>query len=450
MPHALIPTMRVALTVLLVALLGRPAPAQCLELIFQEDFEGGVVPSGWTSTGSWTVEASPPGSCVDCSTGFAVSSRSAGGSCLCGTSYVPCEGKALESPAIALPALAPGQALILDFCTSAFLNGLCYDSLPPCNRLEVLSATASATYVLGDHIFSACPGPETTPPYDLSAFAGQVVTLKWSIGCVDDEGQLRFGLDTIRLYHALTPGPDCNGNLLPDQCEALAGLVDDCNANLIPDDCELDAGSSPDCNENGVPDECDIAAGAALDCDADGVPDACAIDSNAVPDCNDNGVPDSCDVATGTSVDFDQDGIPDTCQCDLTAPFCFSGTNSLGKKARIGYMGPTSLTLDELSLTVVDAVPRQVGLFLMAPQAFTKPFGGGFLCIAGGVDRLLPPAVLDASGSCSFALDLADPDSPLSVIQPYSKWNFQFCYRDPFSATNTFNLTDALRVHFCP
>jgi len=63
---------------------------------------------------------------------------------------------------------------------------------------------------------------------------------------------------------------DCNGNGVPDACDA------DCNNNGVVDVCEIDLGSIQDCNGNGIPDSCDVLGGA-TDCDANGVPDSCDV-----------------------------------------------------------------------------------------------------------------------------------------------------------------------------
>ena len=58
---------------------------------------------------------------------------------------------------------------------------------------------------------------------------------------------------------------DCNGDLIPDDCEI---NITDCNNNGIQDECDLIFGT-PDCNNNQIPDECDI------DVDGNGVADEC-------------------------------------------------------------------------------------------------------------------------------------------------------------------------------
>jgi hypothetical protein len=73
----------------------------------------------------------------------------------------------------------------------------------------------------------------------------------------------------------------------------------DCNGNLIPDDCDIKYCPPgelwcADCNGNGYPDICDP------DCDADGIPDECVIrDCTGDPscmDCDGNKIPDGCDI----------------------------------------------------------------------------------------------------------------------------------------------------------
>jgi len=140
--------------------------------------------------------------------------------------------------------------------------------------------------------------------------------------------------------------PDCNGNMVPDECEIDSDIPGgfcrlsckpdncgdvtcdpDCDNNGRPDSCDFD-----DCNENCIEDQCDVDCfapgcdekcdqannceslefpgqfcGAADDCNSDNMPDECQ-------DCNDNGIADSCDIAAGTSQDCSGNGIPDECE----------------------------------------------------------------------------------------------------------------------------------------
>ena len=88
---------------------------------------------------------------------------------------------------------------------------------------------------------------------------------------------------------------DCNGNGRPDDEDIAGGVSEDCNGSMIPDECEIDA--TTDCDGNSILDECETLP----DCDDDGVPDCEAIAGGA-EDCDANGIPDSCDDSGGTVV----------------------------------------------------------------------------------------------------------------------------------------------------
>ena len=57
---------------------------------------------------------------------------------------------------------------------------------------------------------------------------------------------------------------DCNGNVVPDECESpdlngngLADFCQDCNGNLVPDWQDIQSGFSTDVNGNTIPDSCE-------------------------------------------------------------------------------------------------------------------------------------------------------------------------------------------------
>lgn len=114
---------------------------------------------------------------------------------------------------------------------------------------------------------------------------------------------------------------DCNGNGISDILDIQAGAPD-CDGDMIPDECELDwdgdgiadiceilSGDEPDCNGNELLDATDIARGD-IDRDGNGVPDSCQ------PDCNGNERPDTLDISIGFSTDCDGNGVPDECELD--------------------------------------------------------------------------------------------------------------------------------------
>jgi len=90
-------------------------------------------------------------------------------------------------------------------------------------------------------------------------------------------------------------GGDCNGNGVPDACEAGA----DCQPNGVFDTCDIGSGASEDCDGLGVPDECDLRDGTYEDCQDNEVPDVCEL---ADHDLNENGIPDVCDPPSPRSI----------------------------------------------------------------------------------------------------------------------------------------------------
>lgn len=115
---------------------------------------------------------------------------------------------------------------------------------------------------------------------------------------------------------------DCNQNAFPDVVDIARGDSQDCNGNLIPDECE------PDCNENLIADECDIQGCYSDDCNDNVVPDECEIgdvngdgsidlgDVAGLVDCLTSPCEPSCDPALYADpccfiVDFDNDGDVD-------------------------------------------------------------------------------------------------------------------------------------------
>jgi hypothetical protein len=117
--------------------------------------------------------------------------------------------------------------------------------------------------------------------------------------------------------------PDCNDNLVPDDCDLLFSATStDCNVNGIPDECDVPLGHSPDCNNNAMPDECEAELGLSTDCNFNGVPDECEVWFGEWEDCNGNFLPDSCDLESGSSSDCNANGIPDECDIAMGGGDC--------------------------------------------------------------------------------------------------------------------------------
>ena len=136
--------------------------------------------------------------------------------------------------------------------------------------------------------------------------------------CCDVEWDRLCADLVIRGECGVCPATDCNGNEVPDECEA------DCNHNGIADACEVAADhdccathDTPGCSDEAI--ETCVCAIDPYCCEfewdercaervhGDGC-GACPID-----DCNGNGQPDECDISRGFSADCNADGAPDDC-----------------------------------------------------------------------------------------------------------------------------------------
>ena len=359
---------------LALAFAGSLARAQvpCATAVYSEDFSGGVWPVGWEVGPFWSI-ASLVACATTCQQGdFAFYGNATwfGCSCdgTCGESGCTA-GSYLSSPPIALPEVVPGDPLTLDFCFQGVLDTISGG----CHFLRIEHALGNTDFKLGPHWFSPCSGPSFLPPFDLTAYAGQVVRLHWLSGSVDCEGQSFMKIDDVRIEYFPAPGSR---------------------------------------------------------------------------DCNQNGTPDACDIFGGTSHDFDDDHVPDECQCSH-ASYCLTSPNSVGAGARISHAGSTSETLNDTELVVTDAPPGQIGIFFYGGGQAQTPFGQGWLCVGGSIQRMAPPVVVSAAGAGTLFLDLVGTP-PSNEIDAGETWNSQFWYRDPAGGGALFNLSDGLQITFCP
>ena len=141
--------------------------------------------------------------------------------------------------------------------------------------------------------------------------------------------------------------------------------------------------------------------------------------------------------------------------CGQVSNFCMSLPNSATAGAVMDWSGSTSVASNDFTLEVNDAPPGRPGLFFYGPNgANGGPFGDGARCVvAGGSTRLFPLSGADVTGSVSRLLDFAS--LPVSAgsgqILEGSTMHFQFWFRDLTGpGGNGFNLSDGLRVTFCP
>ena len=126
-------------------------------------------------------------------------------------------------------------------------------------------------------------------------YASRINTLLQAGDYVVRVGGWQGATGTFVLDSSFSNVLDCNGNGQPDDEDIAGGVSEDCNGSMIPDECEIDA--TTDCDGNAVLDECETLP----DCDGDGISDCEAIAEGA-QDCDANGIPDTCDSAGGTVV----------------------------------------------------------------------------------------------------------------------------------------------------
>jgi hypothetical protein len=136
------------------------------------------------------------------------------------------------------------------------------------------------------------------------------------------------------------------------------------------------------------------------------------------------------------------------CPPDAASTYCPLTPNSTGPGATLYHQNSLSVAANNLRLVAIDLPQTQFGLFYYGPSPSQIPFGDGNRCVAGGVYRL--QVVSTGSGAASHLVDYTNPPQASAQITPGSTWFFQFWYRDPAASGAGYNLTDGLRLHFCP
>ena len=126
---------------------------------------------------------------------------------------------------------------------------------------------------------------------------------------------------------------------------------------------------------------------------------------------------------------------------------CTSAPNSTGQAATIGFVGCTSVGIDNLTLIASDLPLTTFGLFIQALTPGQFPLAGGTLCVTPPFFRL--PVEQASGGQLSYLLDIGARAVAAQEITPGSTWYFQSWYRDP-AAPAGYGLTDALRLNFTP
>jgi FG-GAP repeat protein len=127
--------------------------------------------------------------------------------------------------------------------------------------------------------------------------------------------------------------------------------------------------------------------------------------------------------------------------------YCVGDLNSTGTHAAIGFTGSTSVSANQVRMTLTGAVPGELGVLFCGTSASSRHFqlwgDVGYLCVGPLARRLGPAQVISSQGTLQRPLDLG----PASPFTPGSTWYFQFAY---YGSPANPNSSDALAVTFTP
>lgn len=155
------------------------------------------------------------------------------------------------------------------------------------------------------------------------------------------------------------------------------------------------------------------------------------------------------DDVTGLSAGSVQVYEGNPASCGQITNYCTAMPNSTGGTATLSYVGSNSFAANDLILIVQGAPQNQNSLFFYGANPVSVPFGNGIRCVGGKVYRL---GVVNTgpAGVAAWAFDNTDPTELSGQVTVGSTWYFQNWYRDPAGGGAQFNLSDGLRVPFCP
>lgn len=151
-----------------------------------------------------------------------------------------------------------------------------------------------------------------------------------------------------------------------------------------------------------------------------------------------------------TTIDgYDPDAGP-PCSDDVIT-YCETSPNSAGAGAIINWTGQTSIDANNFTLLAHGLPTNTFGIFFYGSNATWANFGNGLLCVSGSTFRL-PLLQSGFTGVIAHDVDFTEPPagSGPGLITSGSQWHFQAWYRDTPGGGAGFNLSDALRVIFCP
>lgn len=137
--------------------------------------------------------------------------------------------------------------------------------------------------------------------------------------------------------------------------------------------------------------------------------------------------------------------------CGAAVTHCSAKPNATGGVGTMSYVGSLSVASNDFWVRVSGLGPGWNGTFFYGANTISVPFGKGLLCIGGKKTRLGPRLAVSASGAKKLRVDLANGPASFgsNPIVAGSTYSFQLWYGDPPGSGRN-NLSDALRVTFCP
>ncbi|MEY2747220.1 MAG: hypothetical protein RL112_2262, partial [Planctomycetota bacterium] len=115
--------------------------------------------------------------------------------------------------------------------------------------------------------------------------------------------------------------------------------------------------------------------------------------------------------------------------------------------AQIGWQGSLRLSSANFMLETTSVPPNTPCMYIFGVNQAQSPFGNGFRCVGSPVLRL-PRFNASPWGDALWSVDFSS--YPGSTIAAGAARHFQLWYRNGAAGGAGFNLSDALRVVFCP
>ncbi len=125
--------------------------------------------------------------------------------------------------------------------------------------------------------------------------------------------------------------------------------------------------------------------------------------------------------------------------CGIGNSYCNATPNSTGQPASLAVVGSAVGGPGGAISLGASSVPSTAGLFFHGPNAVQIPFGNGFRCVGGTIQRT--PVTVASGGAAAWTL-------ATDAFAPGSTRRFQYWFRDPSGGPGGSNFSDAVAVTF--